>query len=545
MKAPNKPDDELRRMAVVYGLHILDTEPEEFFDRIVQIAACCLDAPIARVTFIDADRQWIKANWGTVLVETPRDTSFCGHAILEEGSMVVADASRDPRFHDNPLVVGEPRIAFYAGYPLKVDDASIGTLCVLDHKPREFGQENIELLETLGWMVERELKQRGSILKKEWQSGIKTNFIAQLGHELRTPTNALLGSLGLARRAASEGRDTGHFVDLAEGAARQIEGLLEGVVDLSQAEIDHFEPYTTKFDLDALIRRLSQQARLDCEGQHLNFFLVCDTPLPNVVLGDEKHIGKVINSLLSNAMLYTDSGYVELSVACTPTVDTGKMLLQVDVSDTGSSLGEETLVMLFEPFYRGGSAPRVAPDGLGLGLAVSRVIAECLGGTLDIISNEPGAVAFRFEVELEQPGAENSADTSSRAPNSGPARLLIVEDSATNRAVIEAMLKDLSCEVWSAVDGEQAIELATTQQFDVVLMDIGLPGIGGYECVRQFREILTQADARVIAVTAQALKGDSEKMLATGFDEYLPKPFSRLELINTIERQGWTLLQAL
>ncbi len=540
MKVPGKADNESRRMAVLNALHILDTESEEFFDRIVQVAALCLDAPIALVSLVDDDRQWFKARQGVALEETPRDISFCGHAILEEGSMVVPDASRDPRFRDNPLVVGEPHIAFYAGYPLKLDDVSIGTLCVLGSKPREFEQENIELLETLGWMLERELEQRRSRLAKERQIGIKTNFIAQLGHELRTPTNALLGSLELAKAAVCEGRDTGHFVDLAEGAARQIEGLLEDVVDLSQAEIDNFEPYVTKFDLDALIRRLAQQGRLDCEGRHLNFFLVCDTPLPNAVLGDEKRVGKVIGSLLSNAMLYTDSGHVELSVACTPTADTGKILLQVDVSDTGSSVGEETLVMLFEPFYRGGSAPRAAPDGLGLGLAVSRVIAECLGGTLDIISNEPGAVAFRFEVgldlELEQPGAESSADTSARAQNSGPARLLIVEDSATNRAVIEAMLKDLSCEVWSAVDGEQAIDLATTHQFDVVLMDIGLPGIDGYECVRQLREMPTQAGVRVIAVTAQALKGDRERMLAAGFDEYLPKPFSRLELIKIIER---------
>ena len=530
-------------MAVLHALHILDTESEEVFDRIVQVAALCLDVPIALVSLIDDDRQWFKARQGVALEETPRDISFCGHTILGEGSMVVPDASRDPRFHDNPLVVGEPHIAFYAGYPLKLDDVSIGTLCVLGSKPREFGQENIELLEALGWILERELEQRKSRLAKDRQSGIKTSFIAQLGHELRTPTNALLGSLGLAKRAASEGRDTGHFIDLAEDAARQVEGLLEDVVDLSQAESDHFEPYITKFDLDALVRRLAQQGRLDCEAQHLDFFLVCDTPLPNAVLGDEKRIAKVIDSLLSNAILYTDSGHIELSVVCTPTVDTGKMLLQVEISDTGSIVGEETLVMLFEPFYRGNSARRVAPDGLGLGLAVSRSIAESLGGTLDIISNEPGAVVFRFELELERPGDENSADTASRAQNSGPARLLIVEDSATNRAVIEAMLKELHCEVWIAVDGEQAIELATTQQFDVVLMDIGLPGIDGYECVRQLRELPAQVGACVIAVTAQAVKGDRDQMLASGFDEYLPKPFSRHELINTIERQGWPLLQ--
>ena len=546
MKVPDKPDNEVRRMAVLDALHILDTESEEIFDRIVQVAALCLDVPMAIISLVDDDRQWFKARQGLALEETSRDISFCGHTILGEGSMVVPDASRDPRFHDNPLVVGEPNIAFYAGYPLELDDVSIGTLCVLGSKPRAFGQKDIELLEALGWMVERELEQRKSRLTKDRQSGIKTNFIAQLGHELRTPTNALLGSLGLAKRAASEGRDTGHFIDLAEGAARQVEGLLEDVVDLSQAESDDFEPYITKFDLDALIKRFAQQGRLNSEAQHLDFFLVCDLPLPNAVLGDEKRVGKVISSLISNAILYTDSGHIELSVACTPTVDTGKMLLQVEVSDTGSSVGEETLVMLFEPFHRGESARRVAPDGVGLGLAVSRSIAECLGGTLDIISNEPGAVAFRFELELEleQPGAERFVDTSSQAQNSGPVRLLIVEDSPTNRAVIEAMLKELHCEVWIAPDGEQAVELATTQQFDIVLMDIGLPGIDGYECVRQLRELPVQVGARVIAVTAQAVKGDRDQMLASGFNEYLPKPFSRLELISAIEHQGWSLFQS-
>ena len=137
MLVPGKPANEAARIQVLHGLDLLDSAPEERFDRLTRLAKRLFNVPIALVTLVDKDRQWFKSCVGLAATETPRDISFCGHAILNDGLLLVPDAREDVRFHDNPLVTGEPNIRFYAGYPLTVPNGNkMGTLCLLDTKPR-------------------------------------------------------------------------------------------------------------------------------------------------------------------------------------------------------------------------------------------------------------------------------------------------------------------------------------------------------------------------------------------------------------------------
>jgi diguanylate cyclase (GGDEF)-like protein len=158
MQAPPKPIDEAKRLRALHELQILDTVEDERFDRVTRIAARLFDVPIALVVLLDEERQWFKSRQGLTACETSRDVSFCGHAILELQTLVVNDALQDPRFHDNPLVVGEPNIRFYAGHPLRSADGSrVGTLCIIDRKPREFSTADAQMLADLAAMVEKEL----------------------------------------------------------------------------------------------------------------------------------------------------------------------------------------------------------------------------------------------------------------------------------------------------------------------------------------------------------------------------------------------------
>jgi len=157
MQAAPFPISEKSRIATLRLLNILDTEPEERFDRLTRMAKRLFSVPIAQVTLVDTDRQWFKSSVGVEVLETPRDISFCAHAILGEGIMLVPDARDDERFSDNPLVLGDPNIRFYAGCPLKVGKENLGTLCLIDDRPREFGEEEQQLLRDLAEMAEREL----------------------------------------------------------------------------------------------------------------------------------------------------------------------------------------------------------------------------------------------------------------------------------------------------------------------------------------------------------------------------------------------------
>ncbi len=152
------PENEAQRLKTLHSLGLLDTAPEERFDRITRIAARIFNVPTALITLIDTDRQWFKSRFGAIEVQTPREQAFCAHAILSTQALVVPDAFEDERFADNPLVCGKSRIRFYAGQPIAAPDGSrLGTLCVIDHRPRDFGVEELQLLVDLAALIEREL----------------------------------------------------------------------------------------------------------------------------------------------------------------------------------------------------------------------------------------------------------------------------------------------------------------------------------------------------------------------------------------------------
>lgn len=160
MKKPEIPFNEEARLSALTELNILDTSSEERFDRFTRLAKRTFGVEIALVSLVDKDRQWFKSSAGLAGCDnqSSREDSFCGHAILNDGPFIIPDASKDERFHDNPFVVNEPHLRFYAGYPLKtVNGDKVGTLCILDSKARDFSAEDIETLEDLGAMVEREL----------------------------------------------------------------------------------------------------------------------------------------------------------------------------------------------------------------------------------------------------------------------------------------------------------------------------------------------------------------------------------------------------
>lgn len=159
MIKPPTPHDETLRLQSLHSLKILDTHPEDRYDRITRLATRVFDVPIALVSLVDKDRQWFKARQGLDACETSREISFCGHAIAKDDVFIVEDASLDERFSDNPLVIEDPHIRFYAGYPLKSPcGGRIGTLCIIDRVARSFSEEDAEMLQEMGQMVEEELQ---------------------------------------------------------------------------------------------------------------------------------------------------------------------------------------------------------------------------------------------------------------------------------------------------------------------------------------------------------------------------------------------------
>ena len=197
------PENESQRLRSLRALDILDTPPEERFDRLTRVARRLFDAPIALMSLVDEDRQWFKSRPGLDFPQTPRDLAFCAHAILDEGVFIVRDALRDDRFRDNPLVTSFPEIRFYAGCPVKAPDGSpLGTLCVIDHEPREFEDEDVDALKDLAGLAEQELKSLSlatsddltGLTNRRGFEAIATHTLA-LCHRVSRPATLLLFDL--------------------------------------------------------------------------------------------------------------------------------------------------------------------------------------------------------------------------------------------------------------------------------------------------------------------------------------------------------------
>ena len=185
MRAPLPPDEEAR-LAALRELKVLDSEPEEAFDAATRLAALICQAPIALITFVDADRQWFKSRVGFDVAQTTRDESFCAHAILQPGPLVVRDTQTDERFRDNPYVLARPYIRFYAGAPLVTEEgARLGTLCVLDTVPRVLFDDQVKALELLSTQVMALLNLRRTVIYLESALNRQRERVAELETRLR------------------------------------------------------------------------------------------------------------------------------------------------------------------------------------------------------------------------------------------------------------------------------------------------------------------------------------------------------------------------
>jgi signal transduction histidine kinase len=536
MREPPSPVNEPQRLAALQQLDILDTDASLEFDRVAQLAADIFKVPIALVSLVDTDRQWFKARVGLNVSQTGRDVSFCGHAILQEGTMVVPDTLQDSRFRDNPLVCEQPEIRFYAGRPLRTPSGySIGTLCIIDKMPRELTRDQLAILNKLGELLERELAMRAEVMRQRSLNDNKSLVISSLSHELRTPANALLGNLHLLQEQSSTGSEPG-ILSEAVKAAEHIGRLLGDMVDLAQFEAGLFELEAQPFDLHATVRKLAVKVSERCLERGLDFELQLPDQTSQWLLGNRSRLYQLLSNLVDNALQYTLQGGIKLDVEIRQTsADAAVAKLLFRVRDSGIGIQAGQLDNIFEPFTRGKQARSLAPDGHGLGLTIARKLATLMNG--DILARSDGKSGSTLSAELELPLAAPHPDPTSSELLSPGIRLLLVEDSPANRMVIQAMLASEELPVEAAKDGEEALELAASasEQFTIVLMDVDLPGISGIECAQRLRQIPGYAETAIIAISA-GMPGIRENALAASFSAYLPKPFQKAALIAELRK---------
>jgi len=369
----------------------------------------------------------------------------------------------------------------------------------------------------------------------------KSEFLANMSHEIRTPLNGVLGNLQLLEMSELDDEQKEYLSAIAL-SGKNLLSLINDVLDLSKIEAGQMTLESAPFSLRSCVRGLLGMVRPRAVDKGLSLKLAIEDDVPEVVVGDELRVKQIVLNLVSNAIKFTRDGKIEVSVAARER-ESGRASLEIAVLDTGIGVPAELTAAIFKPFVQADSSITRRYGGTGLGLTICRRLSELMGGEIHVESAEGVGSTFRVRLPFtvaDEPLGDTAAETASKAPLwTGPLlRVLVAEDNATSGRFEAALLSKMGHHVTSVEDGNEALEALDKGPFDLVLMDIQMPGMDGRRALGALREreIRTNTHVPVIAVTAYASRSDERSLLAEGFDGYVRKPLSALELADEMRR---------
>ncbi len=385
------PKNESVRLQDLQDSGLLDTPQEAEFDEIVQFASMLCDMPISLISLVDANRQWFKAKVGLEDNETHRDFSFCAHAILQEDLFEVHDTLQDSRFWDNPLVLENPEIRFYAGMPLVTSAGNrLGTLCVIDREPRELNEEQKFGLKVLANNVikiaELRVKNKDLYFATENQKRI----ISILAHDVRNPLASIKNIIEMERDATIDAEDAAEMMQLVgEQLATTLE-MVENVVNWGQQQLKFGHLQLCDFDLHELIAGIFGTEALKASAK--NNKLLNHVPALTVIHSDQRALEFVLRNLISNADKYTDNGRIMVGM------ERKGLKTMLTISDTGIGMTEKQAADLMRNNTFKSTSGTNKEKGSGLGLVLAKEFIERLDGTITVESEVGKGTCFKIVI---------------------------------------------------------------------------------------------------------------------------------------------------
>lgn len=386
------PANEKDRLHKLLSYQILDTPKERDFDEIVELASKICGTPMSVITLLDADRQWFKAQVGMEGTEGDRETSFCGHGIMQNDLFEIINTAKDERFHDNPSVIGDPNVHYYAGMPLQTSDGyNLGMICVFDNKPHSsLSEDQKEALRMLARQVINNMELRAKAREMEEMSRFQTRLLSILGHDFRTPLNSLKGISDLFRNNSFSREQLLPFVEQWEQQIDSTNKLLDNIMEWGTSLLNNNSFVKQPIDVQSLT---TEQINL-LNGKSLQKGnRIVNHIKPGLTVHGEKHmLGFIFRNLLDNANKFTSNGTIEI------TAKEEEKMLHLIFKDTGKGLTEEEIGRLLHSekrFYKDGTNNE---KGYGLGLALCQQFIRQHDGCF-AIESEPGK-GSAFHVHL-------------------------------------------------------------------------------------------------------------------------------------------------
>jgi len=374
--------------------------------------------------------------------------------------------------------------------------------------------------------------------RSERANTAKNQFLATVSHELRTPLNGIIGFADFLQKEKLEEKAK-HYITQINKAGKTLQHIVNDILDITAIEAGQIRLYDEPFSLRAEMQELLDMFAPIAEGKDLSIRINIDESINDDLSGDISRLRQIIGNLLSNALKYTETGYVALNISYSE-MSNGKEVLRFDVKDTGVGINEEALEFIFKNFTRLENFDTRDSEGMGLGLAIVKSIVDKMNGKLSVKSKLDEGSCFSCELAFERCRNADTKPYKEQTEKLSPKQLqrfniLVVDDNKINRMLLSTFLSSLEIPFSEAAGGQEALDLIRNGEFNLVLMDIQMPDISGIDVAKIISNELDQIPA-MIAVTAHAFPEQRQAILDAGFSDYLSKPITIGILLKALTR---------
>ena len=360
----------------------------------------------------------------------------------------------------------------------------------------------------------------------------KSEFLSSMSHELRTPLNAIVCFSELLESKEGLDSESKDFAKDIVSASHNLLDLVNGVLDISKIEAGKMELINKEYNSFELFNSLSTMVIPRIGDKPIDFKTVIASDIPPVLKGDTGKLKQIILNLLTNAVKYTDKGFIKYRVECINDYKNNQTKLIITVTDTGRGIKKEDIDRLFKKFERLEEDRNTSIEGPGLGLAITESLAELMGGKITVISDYGKGSTFKFVVVEEIVNKESNLvvneQTTLNYETFEGKKVLVVDDSKLNLKVAENVLKNFKVSTETVTSGLECLSCVKSKKYDIIFMDIMMLNMSGVEVLKKLRE--EKVNIPVIALTADAIEGQEEKYISEGFDGYLSKPIDKTKL---------------